>query len=125
MRLIESVRTMEEKIKYYMSLPYTRIVNPVHDEAGDYFVGNILEFDGCMSTGNTVEETYKSLEEAMQGWLAVHLEFGDPIPEALSGNDYNGKYALRLPPVLQRKLAIEAKLQGISFNQYALYKLSK
>ena len=116
---------MEEKIKYYMSLPYTRIVNPVHDEAGDYYVGKILEFDGCMTTGTTVEETYKSLEEAMQGWLEVRLEYNDPIPDPLSGDDYSGKYALRVPPVLQRKLTIEAKVQGVSFNQYALYKLAK
>ena len=113
-----------QDLEYYMSLPYTHIVNPVHDESGDYYVGRILEFDGCMTTGNTPDETYASLTEAMEGWLEVKLEHGDPVPEPLSGEGYSGRYPLRMPPALHRKLAIEAKLQGMSFNQWAICKLS-
>lgn len=115
---------MNKDINYYMSQPYTRIVNPVTDESGSYYVGKILEFDGCMTTGDSIEETYRSLEEAMRSWLEVKLEYGDYIPNALSGNDYSGKYPLRIPPELHRKLALEAKVQGVSLNQYAIYKLS-
>ena len=112
-------------LEYYMSQPYTRIVNPITDESGSYYVGKVLEFDGCMTTGATLEETYASLEEAMEGWLEVKLEYKDPIPEALSGDDYSGKYPLRIPKSLHRQLSLEAKLEGISFNQYAIYKLSR
>ena len=115
---------MKKDINYYMSQPYTRIVNPVNDESGSYFVGKILEFDGCMTTGETIAETYELLEEAMRSWLEVKLEYGDAIPEALSGDDYSGRYPLRIPPALHRKLALEAKVQGVSLNQYAIYKLS-
>lgn len=38
--------------------------------------------------------------------------------------DYNGKLSLRIPRSLHMKLVEDAKLEGISLNQYALYKLS-
>ncbi len=42
------------KINDYMKLPYTRLVQEMHDESGDYFYGRILELDGCQSTGETL-----------------------------------------------------------------------
>ena len=109
----------------FKKLPYTRIVNPIEDESGKYYVGYILEFDGCMTTGSSIEETYTNLEEAMMLWIETKLEYNDPIPEPLSGDNYSGKYLLRMPASLHKKLSLEAKKEGVSFNQYAIYKLSK
>ncbi len=39
--------------------------------------------------------------------------------------DYSGKISLRIPRSLHMKLAEEAKQEGISLNQYALYKLAR
>ncbi len=39
--------------------------------------------------------------------------------------DYSGKLSLRIPRSLHMKLAADARLEGISLNQYALYKLSR
>lgn len=68
-------------IKYYMSLPYTRIVQERNDDTGHYFYGRILELDGCQSTGNTIEELYDNLIEAMEGYMEIKLERNLPIPE--------------------------------------------
>ena len=38
--------------------------------------------------------------------------------------DYSGKLSLRVPRSLHKELAERAKLEGVSLNQYALYKLS-
>lgn len=120
---------MKEKtnqlIKEYMNQPYTRIVKPVTDESGSYYVGSILEFDGCMTTGESASEVYKLLDDAMEGWLEVKLEHGDYIPSPLNTEEYSGKFVLRLPPSLHKRLAIEAKIEHLSLNQYALYKLAK
>jgi Uncharacterized protein encoded in hypervariable junctions of pilus gene clusters len=43
----------------------------------------------------------------------------------LAGRDYNGKILLRLPKTLHRELASNAKSEGISLNQFLLYKLSR
>lgn len=112
-------------VSYYMSLPYTYLIQPVTDESGSYFFGRVLELDGCESHGSTFEEAYQNLREAMEGWLEVKLEQGDPIPEPTGSENYSGKFVLRIPKSLHRKLAIEAQKEGVSLNQYALYKLSR
>lgn len=106
-----------------MSLPYTAIVKKMDDESGSYFYGTYLELDGCQSDGETIDELFSNLEEAREGWLSVKLEHGDPIPEPQG--DYSGKLNLRIPKSLHRNLAAAADLEGVSLNQYMLYKLSK
>ncbi len=39
--------------------------------------------------------------------------------------EYSGKLSLRIPRSLHMKLVEDASIEGISLNQYALYKLSK
>ena len=64
----------------------------------------------------------RMLEDAKQ------INDGSTIPlevfmESLKG--YSGKMLLRLPKSLHKRLAEEARIEGISLNQYALYKLSR
>ena len=66
--------------KDYMKLPYTRLVQEMDDESGHYFYGRILELDGCQSTGDTLDELYSSLNEAMEGYIEAKLESGLPVP---------------------------------------------
>ena len=110
--------------KDYMRLPYTRLVQEIQDESGHYFFGRILELDGCQSTGETLEELYESLNEAMKGYLETKLEYGLPIPVPERVEDYSGKFVVRLPKSLHQRLVIEAKNEGVSLNQLALYKLA-
>ena len=112
-------------IKYYMRLPYTRIVQERNDDTGHYFYGKILELDGCQSTGETIEELYENLMEAMEGYIELKLERKLPIPEPKDVEEYSGKFNLRIPKSLHQRLAIEAASEGVSLNQYALYKLSQ
>lgn len=111
-------------IKDYMKLPYTRLVQEMNDESGHYFYGKILELDGCQSTGDTLEELYENLNEAMEGYLEVRLENNSAIPVPESADNYSGKFVVRLPKSLHRRLAIEADKEGVSLNQLALYKLA-
>ena len=47
----------------------------------------------------------------------------DEFMESLEG--YGGKILLRIPKSLHKRLANEAHIEGVSLNQYALYKLSR
>ena len=115
---------MNKDKDYFLNLPYNITIQEIHDESGDYYYARVLELDGCQSHGGTVEEAYSNIREAMEGWLEVKLEFGDPIPEPLSDNEYSGKFNIRIPKSLHRRLAMEAEKEGVSMNQYALYKLA-
>ena len=112
------------KVKEYMKLPYTRIIQEMNDESGHYFYGKILELDGCQSTGDTLEELYESLNEAMEGYIEVKLENNLNIPIPETADDYSGKFVVRIPKTLHQRLTIEAQREGVSLNQLALYKLS-
>ncbi|MDR1703251.1 MAG: type II toxin-antitoxin system HicB family antitoxin [Clostridiales bacterium] len=116
---------MEKDLSYYVGLPYNYIVQHIPDDGGGYYFSKVLELDGCHSDGATKEEALESLREAMEGWLETKLEFGDPIPEPVNQNDYSGKFLVRLPKSLHQRLSIEAEKEGVSLNQYALYKLSR
>ena len=111
-------------MNYYMELPYNFMVQHVKDEGGGYYFSRVLELDGCHSDGATREEALESLREAMEGWIETKLEFGDAIPEPTSQNNYSGKFVIRLPKSLHQRLSVEAESEGVSLNQYALYKLS-
>lgn len=112
------------EVKDYMKMPYTRLVQEMNDESGHYFYGRILELDGCQSTGDTLEQLYESLNEAMEGYIETKLENGlqIPVPEPTEG--YSGKFVVRLPKSLHQRLVIEANKEGVSLNQLALYKLA-
>ena len=108
-----------------MSLPYTLIIQPYQDENEFYYIGKVLELDGCMSDGDTQEEALANLREAMEGWIETKLENGLEVPQPLAESNSSGKFTLRLPKTLHHRLTLEAKQEGVSLNQYALYKLAK
>ncbi len=112
------------EVKDYIKLPYTRLVQEMNDESGHYFYGRIVELDGCQSTGDTLEELYESLNEAMEGYIEIKLENNLPVPTPESAEKYSGKFVVRLPKSLHQRLVIEADKEGISLNQLALYKLA-
>ena len=96
-----------KNVKKYLDLPYNYIIQPINDESGFYFYATILEFDGCQTTGKTFE-----------------LENGFDIPLPIGYEDFSGKFLVRIPKSLHYKLSVEAQREGVSLNQYALYKLS-
>ena len=108
-----------------MSLPYTTIIEPINDESGFYYVGRIMEFEGCITDGDTKEEALQNLQEAMELWIETKLGNGFEVPEPVACTDVSGKFTLRLPKTLHNRLTMEAKKEGVSLNQYALYKLAK
>lgn len=113
------------KIEEYLKLPYTKIIYEMNDESGHYFYGKIMELDGCQSTGATLDELYESLNEALEGYLEVKLENNVPIPLPFDAQSSSGKFLVRIPKSLHQKLVIEAEQEGVSLNQYALYKLAR
>ena len=113
-----------KNVKDYMELPYNYIVQPIKDESGEYFYARVLELDGCQSTGETFEEAYENLKEAMEGWIETKLENGFNVPLPVGYDNFSGKFIVRIPKSLHYRLSIEAEQEGVSLNQYALYKLS-
>ncbi len=111
-------------VQEYLNLPYNYIIQPINDESGEYFYARVLELEGCQSTGETFEEAYKNLKDAMKGWIETKIEDGFDVPLPVGYDDFSGKFVVRIPKSLHYKLSLEAEQEGVSLNQYALYKLS-
>lgn len=121
-----SLKCMANKdLAYYMALPYTIQIRPIQDESGSYYYATVAELDGCHSHGETVEEAFAMIRDAMEGYFEVKLEHGDDIPEPAVLDAYSGKFNVRLPKTLHRQLAEQAAREGVSLNQYVVYKLSR
>ena len=116
---------MPKKLEYYMGLPYNKIIQEVNDESGHYFYGKVLELDGCQSTGDTLEELNANLTEAMEGHIEIMFKNEMEIPEPIKEENLSGKFVIRVPKFLHRRLVIEAEREGVSLNQYAMYKLAR
>lgn len=66
------------------------------------------------------EEASLAAAEAMDDGTTVTL---DELKQDLE--DYSGKLVLRIPRSLHKALREAAKVEGVSLNQYMLYKLSR
>jgi predicted RNase H-like HicB family nuclease len=106
-----------------MNLPYTVEITP---DDGSFFV-KIKELEGCMSVGDTVADAVAMIEDAKREWLhaAIKEDIDIPLPEAMQADRYSGKFPLRLPKSLHRKLAESAEREGVSLNQYLVTLLAE
>jgi antitoxin HicB len=59
-------------------LQYSVVLIP-DEESGGYTV-EVPDLPGCITEGDTVEEALKMAEEAIEGFLEVLKQDGDPIP---------------------------------------------
>lgn len=109
-------------IDYYMALPYKLEIVP--DAEGGY-VARYPELPGCITVGNTLEDTVNHVLDAKREWLLAALEDGIRINEPASADNYSGQFKLRIPKSLHRSLAEHSKAEGISMNQYCLYLLTR
>jgi len=117
------MKTERRNLRYYMTLPYTKILQP--DEDGDV-VAKIQELPGCSAHGENEKEALANLEEAQRLWLQDCLAAGDtaPLPEKQEPLP-SGKWVQRVPRTLHRKLAKLAYLEGVSLNQLVTQMLAE
>lgn len=119
---------MSKDLEYYMGLPYVIEITPIPIDEGGGFSASLPQVGrfAVVSDGETPEEAIANLEEAKRERFSAYLEKGIEIPEPQEEKEeYSGRFVLRLPKDLHRKLALEAKKNGSSLNQYLIYLLSE
>ena len=112
-------------IEYYMKLPYKIEIIPDTVDGG--FGVRISELPGCITCGDTMEIAIKNAEDAKREWIQSALDEGISIPEPQPEepvSNFSGQFKLRLPRTLHKALAMQARKEGISMNQYCMYLLS-
>ena len=74
----------------------------------------------------------KSQDTALEGIRKVVIEVvkdmsskGEAPPPPLTGKKFSGKFMVRIPPSVHRRLAIQAAEEGISLNRLVSEKLTQ
>lgn len=112
----------KDRINAIVVRPYTRELTPNGD--GTWFA-RVVEFPGCMTEGETPNEALANLEDAMVGWISVHLEDRDTIPEPIDDDAFSGKFLVRVAKSLHRALVRRAEIEGVSLNQFVNTELAR
>ena len=112
----------KQPLEYYLNLQYPVTLYP--DQEGRY-VAQIKDLPGCLTQGETLDETIANIQEARDLWIETAYEAGDEIPLPSTDDTYSGKLLLRMPKSLHRRLAEEADREKVSLNQYIVSVLSR
>lgn len=120
---MKAMTTMIKNLDYYLSLPYTIITKEINDETGHYYAGRVEELYDVKTVGDTIEELYENINEALRMAIEDRLEDGETVPEPIN-DEYSGRILARIPKSLHKHLVEQAEVENTSLNQLILYKLS-
>jgi antitoxin HicB len=107
-------------------LDYPFRVRPLAEDEGGYLI-EFPDLPGCMSDGETIEAAIANGADALRSWIETAMAFGDPVPPPSRRSDeaYSGRWNMRVPKSLHRRLAERAKAEGVSLNTLALTLLAE
>ena len=106
----------------YLAMQYR--LDVIADPDGG-FVLEYPDLPGCMTQVESLAEVGDMAEEVRRLWLETAYDHGMEIPLPSYPEEYSGKFNLRLPKSLHRRLAAAAARDDVSLNQYVVGLLSE
>jgi len=94
-------------------------------EDDDEYVGLCAEFPSLSWLAKKPEVALKGIRKLVEDVVKDMQSAGEDVPEPIACKNYSGKFIVRVPPQIHRKLAIQAAESGISLNRLASSKLSQ
>ena len=94
-------------------------------EDDNEYVGLCAEFPSLSWLASSPETALKGIRELVSDVLKDLEVSGEAVPEPIASRSYSGKFMVRVPPDVHRKLAIQAAESGVSLNRIASSKLSQ
>ncbi len=94
------------------------------DEDSEH-VGLCAELSSLSWLASTLEAALRGIRKVVADVVADMQSSGECVPEPIAGKRYSGKFMVRVPTDVHRRLAAEAAEAGVSLNRLASAKLSK
>ncbi len=94
------------------------------EEDGEH-VGLCAEFPSLSWLAATPEAALRGIRRVVADVVADLLSQGESVPGPLAARKFSGKFMVRVPPELHRRLTMEAAEAGVSLNRLASVKLSQ
>jgi predicted HicB family RNase H-like nuclease len=87
-------------------------------------VGLCAEFPSLSWLAATPEKALAGIRRVVKAAAAEMAAAGEPVPEPLAEKNFSGRFMVRVPSMVHRKLATQAAEQGVSLNRLASAKLA-
>jgi len=94
-------------------------------EDDNEYAGLCAEFPSLSWLDRTPEAALKGIRKLVNDVVKDMHNEGEAVPEPIACKRYSGKFMVRIPPQVHRKLAIQAAESGVSLNRLASSKLSQ
>jgi len=94
-------------------------------EDDNEYVGLCAEFPSLSWLAKKPEVALKGIRKLVKDVVNDMGRQGEAVPEAIACRHYSGKFMVRVPPQVHRKLAMQAAESGVSLNRLASSKLSQ
>ncbi len=89
------------------------------------YAGLCVEFPSLSCLAPTPEAALEGIRQVVAEVIVDLKAGGELTPEPIAIKQYSGKFVIRIPPELHRRLALEAAEAGVSLNRLASVKLSQ
>ena len=97
----------------------------IWSEEDQEYVGLCAEFPSLSWLANKPEKALRGIIERVAEVIADMESLKERIPTPIALGKYSGKFQVRVPPEVHRKLAIEAAESHVSLNRLISAKLSR
>ena len=94
-------------------------------EDDNEYVGLCAEFPSLSWLAKTPGGALKGIRKLVEDVVKDMHKEGEAVPEPIASRHYSGKFIVRVPPQVHRKLTIQAAESGVSLNRLASSKLSQ
>ena len=106
-----------------LSYPFT--IRELTKEEGGGFLIEFPDLPGCMSDGDSIEETMANGRDAVDCWIAAAKKSGRTIPKPSELETQSGKWVQRVPKSIHLRLVRQARREGVSLNTLVVSMISE
>lgn len=94
------------------------------EEDGEH-VGLCAEFPSLSHLDKTPAKALEGIRKLVSHVVSDMRRKGEPVPNPLASRRYSGRFVVRVPEDLHRRLAMEAAESGMSLNQCVAVRLAR
>ncbi|WP_066583025.1 type II toxin-antitoxin system HicB family antitoxin [Cellulomonas timonensis] len=90
----------------------------------DAYVATVVEFPSLSWLDSDREGALHGVEALLSSVLNDLRANGEAVPPPLADRSYSGRFQVRVPPEVHRRLVTEAAEQGVSLNRLVMSRLA-
>lgn len=97
----------------------------VWSEEDGEFVGLCAEFPSLSWLDKKSETAFNGIRKLVAKCVKEMRKQGEKVPDPIASKKYSGKFVMRIPPQLHRKLVMLAQESQMSLNRYLAARLAE